>query len=91
MVTKKQIQVAITYLFPELKPHSNAYKKIANYIYQTYMWLRCCTLYYRNTEFMTLLAEEGLSIGNKEVIVTSNAVRATEHFSTAPEIIFEKI
>lgn len=90
MITQKQISVAIHYLFPELKPSSNSYRKIAKFIYAKYARLFSCALYYRNKEFMALIEEEGLSIGSKEVIITSHAVRASENFCTPPEIIFEK-
>lgn len=88
MLKKEQIQAAIQFLFPELEEDSKSYEKIATFIRKEYKRLGTSVLYYLNTEFMSLIHSLGLSIGNKEVILTAKAVRATNNYAIAPRLIF---
>lgn len=88
MLKKEQVQAAIQFLFPELEENSKSYEKIERFIRKEFKMLGTSVLYYLNTEFMTLIHSLGLSIGKKEVIVTTKAVRATQDCSNTPQLIF---
>lgn len=89
MVSKKQIEVAINFLFPGLGPNSKRFRKIAKFIRSEFGRLGTCVLWFRNKAFMDLLDSLSLTIDEKEVVVTSQAVLATPTCYRYPRPIFK--
>lgn len=90
MVAKKrQVQLAINFLFPGLGPNSSRFKEIAKFIRSEFNRLGTCVLWYRNERFMKLLRKLRLSIDKEEVIITPCAVLATNDCACRPTHIFK--
>ena len=81
---------AIHFLFPELSKGSEAYRSIKSFIKEEFDRIQTAVLYYRNERFVELINKYGLDVGTKEVIVISNAVRATDKYSVEPHLIYQK-
>ncbi len=88
-MNSKLTSVAINFLFPHLQEDSCIYREISEFIQQEYLSLGTSVLYQLNKEFMQLLHKHSLSIDNKEIIVTGDAVRASHDYRVRPIIIFE--
>lgn len=88
-MVQSMIDVAMEFLFPNLSSSSSDYLEISSFIWNEYSRIGTSVLYFRNKEFMKLLENCSLSIGNKEVIVVGNSVRASHHYTIEPQIIFE--
>ena len=79
-VDKRLIDRAFRFLFPDESGASPLYQKFSKMVNKQYRKLGCAVIW--------SLKNEDLPIGRKEIIITSQAVRATDDYRTVPTLLF---
>lgn len=83
----KYINYAFEFLFPESRRSPGLLIELENFVNKEFEQLGCVVLYIHNREFKAFLDRLGLSIGHKEIIITSSAIRATDDFNHSPKLV----